>query len=124
MPVAFLNVVVLDAPDPTALARFYQGIIGGEIKGEGKRWVDLIGAQGGVRLAFQEAPGMVPPNWPSADSSQQLHLDLNVTCDIEEAEKRVLELGARALDTDDEGGKRDFRVYADPAGHPFCLIAG
>lgn len=39
-----------------------------------------------------------------------------------EAQERVLALGARALDLDDEGGKRDFRVFADPAGHPFCLI--
>ncbi|MDX3230817.1 VOC family protein [Streptomyces sp. ME19-01-6] len=121
MTVAFVNVVALDAPDPTALARFYQQIVGGEIKGEGERWVDLIGTQGGVRLAFQEAPGLVPPSWPGEGSSQQLHLDLNVTCDIAEAEDRVLALGARALDTDDQGGKRDFRVYADPAGHPFCL---
>ncbi|MES4906641.1 MULTISPECIES: VOC family protein [unclassified Streptomyces] len=121
MPVAFVNVIALDAPDPTALARFYQQIVGGEIRGEGEKWVDLIGARGGVRLAFQEAPGLVPPSWPGEGSSQQLHLDLNVTCDIAEAEERVLALGARALDTDDQGGKRDFRVYADPAGHPFCL---
>jgi hypothetical protein len=123
MPVAFVNVVVLDAPDPTALARFYQQVVGGEIKGEGERWVDLVGAQGGIRLAFQEAPGLVPPSWPGEGSSQQLHLDLNITCDMAEAEERVLALGARALDTDDQGGKRDFRVYADPAGHPFCLCA-
>jgi hypothetical protein len=38
--------------------------------------------------------------------------------DVEEAEPKVLALGARRLPG--EGG--DFRVYADPAGHPFCLV--
>ncbi|MEU4897435.1 VOC family protein [Streptomyces sp. NPDC044780] len=120
MAVATLDVVVIDCPDPTALARFYQQVLGGEIENAGRRWVDLF-LPAGPRLAFQEAPDFRPPSWPSEDDSQQLHLDLRVT-DIESAQERVLELGARALDLDDDGGKRDFRVYADPAGHPFCLI--
>jgi len=120
MAIATLNVIAVDCPDPTALARFYQQVLGGEIKNEGKTWVDLF-LPGGARLAFQEAPGYVAPSWPSAKESQQLHLDLNVT-DMAEAQEQVLELGAKALDLGDDGGKRDFRVFADPAGHPFCLI--
>ncbi|NEW75874.1 VOC family protein [Streptomyces rhizosphaericus] len=120
MATAKLELVAFDCPDPTALAHFYQQVLGGEIKNEGKPWVDLH-LPGGTRLAFQEAPGFVPPSWPSAKESQQLHLDLRVA-DMAEAQERVLALGARALDLDDEGGKRDFRVFADPAGHPFCLI--
>ncbi|MGR3934442.1 VOC family protein [Streptomyces sp. BRA346] len=120
MAIATLSVIAVDCPDPTALARFYQQVLGGEIENEGKRWVDLH-VPGGVRLAFQEAPGYVAPSWPSAKESQQLHLDLDVT-DMAEAQEQVLALGAKALDLDDDGGKRDFRVFADPAGHPFCLI--
>src|SRR5262249_62023362 len=68
------------------------------------------------RLSFQLAPDHQPPSWPDPAFPQQVHLDLRVD-DIEEAERQVLALGARRLPTDEPG----FRVYADPAGHPFCL---
>ncbi|MEU0369937.1 VOC family protein [Streptomyces sp. NPDC006283] len=122
MAMARLGAVVLDCPDPVALARFYAGILGGEIKmqeEDGDRWVDLEGVAG-TTLAFQAAPGFVPPKWPSAEESQQFHLDLTVD-DLDAAEAKVLELGATVLEADDR--KRSFRVYADPAGHPFCLCA-
>ncbi|BCM67331.1 MULTISPECIES: VOC family protein [Streptomyces] len=119
MALAKFGVVVLDCPDPRALAGFYAGVLGGTVEGEGD-WVDLK-VPGGPQLAFQEAPGFVPPEWPAADRSQQFHLDLLVE-DLDAAEKGVLELGARPLDTEDR--ERSFRVYADPAGHPFCLCAG
>jgi hypothetical protein len=37
--------------------------------------------------------------------------------DIDAAESRVLAVGAHRLDGDGD----NWRVYADPAGHPFCL---
>lgn len=74
----------------------------------------------GAPLAFQTAPGFVPPQWPRADASQQFHLDLTVE-DLDAAEKEVLALGATVLEAEDR--QRTFRVYADPAGHPFCLCA-
>ncbi|GHD95853.1 VOC family protein [Streptomyces naganishii] len=118
MALAELGVVVLDCPDPRALAGFYAEVLGGTVEGEGD-WVDLK-VPGGQALAFQAAPGFVPPRWPAADHSQQFHLDL-VVKDLDAAEKGVLALGARPLDTGDR--ERTFRVYADPAGHPFCLCA-
>jgi catechol-2,3-dioxygenase len=118
MAVAKVGAVVLDCPDPVALAGFYAGVLGGSVEGEGE-WVDLK-VPGGQSLAFQAAPGFVPPAWPSADHSQQFHLDLTVE-DLDAAEKEVLALGARPLDTEDRS--RTWRVYADPAGHPFCLCA-
>ncbi|GAA1009978.1 glyoxalase conserved hypothetical protein [Streptomyces sp. F-3] len=118
MALAKLGVVVLDCPDPRALAGFYAEVLGGTVEGEGD-WVELR-TEGGRTLAFQRAPGHVPPKWPSADGSQQFHLDLDVE-DLDTAEKAVLALGARPLDTADR--TRTFRVYADPAGHPFCLCA-
>ncbi|MFD9908846.1 VOC family protein [Streptomyces sp. NPDC059063] len=125
-PIAELRSVVLDCPDPHALAAFYAEIIGGTIHdedGDG-HWVDLRAA-GRVHVSFQRAEDLRPPEWPRSDAnSQQLHLDLDAGRTWEELEavqERVLALGARPLDLDDDGGKRDFRVYADPAGHPFCL---
>ncbi|MEU9555373.1 VOC family protein [Streptomyces fumanus] len=118
MAVAELGVVVLDCPDPRALAGFYAEVLGGSVEGEGD-WVDLK-LPDGRALAFQAAPGFVPPRWPSPEHSQQFHLDLDVP-DLDEAEKAVLALGARPLDAEDR--TRGFRVYADPAGHPFCLCA-
>ncbi len=55
--------------------------------------------------------------WPDPDRPQQFHLDVMVD-DVDAAEPRVLALGAQRLT---EPGD-DNRVYADPAGHPFCLI--
>ncbi|MFD3580677.1 VOC family protein [Streptomyces sp. NPDC058644] len=124
-PVARMRNVVLDCPDPGRLAEFYAHLLGGAVEGdEDNDWVTLH-TPGGLRLCFQEAPGHRPPNWPQEDAgSQQIHLDLDVgptVQDIERAQDRVLALGAKPLDIDDDDGERDFRVYADPAGHPFCL---
>ncbi|MDJ0460369.1 VOC family protein [Streptomyces sp. H27-C3] len=119
MPVAKLGTVVLDCPDPEALARFYAELLGGEPTTE-EGWVDLAGHEG-TPLAFQAAPEFVPPKWPSPDGSQQFHLDLTVE-DLDVAEERVIALGAKPLEATDR--ERSFRVYADPAGHPFCLCAG
>ncbi|ANP55475.1 catechol-2,3-dioxygenase [Streptomyces griseochromogenes] len=118
MALAKLGVVVLDCPDPHALAGFYAGVLGGTIE-EQDGWVDLK-VPGGQDLAFQQAPAFVPPTWPGQEGSQQFHLDLVVE-DLDTAEKEVLALGAKPLDTDDRS--RTWRVYADPAGHPFCLCA-
>ncbi|GGV23971.1 glyoxalase [Streptomyces filipinensis] len=121
MALAKLDVVVLDCPDPRALAGFYASVLGGTVEEdpEDGEWVDLK-VPGGPALAFQRAPGYVAPKWPAPQESQQFHLDLRVA-DLDAAEKGVLELGARPLDVEDR--ERTFRVYADPAGHPFCLCA-
>ncbi|MEU1121502.1 MULTISPECIES: VOC family protein [unclassified Streptomyces] len=128
MPLAKLNVVVLDCPDPLALAEFYAAVIGGTPTPGDEGWYDLKahgghGGQRGATLAFQEAPGFVRPTWPSPDASQQFHLDLTVEDmdDMNAVEKEILALGATVLDAADRD--RSWRVYADPAGHPFCLCA-
>ncbi|MGW7088853.1 VOC family protein [Streptomyces sp. NPDC054871] len=126
-PVGRLRSIVLDCQDPHQLAAFYGHLLGGEVESDTEDdddWVTLH-TPGGLRLCFQEAPGHRPPDWPHADAgSQQIHLDIDVgptVEDVERAQERVLALGAKPLDVDDGNGERDFRVYADPAGHPFCL---
>ncbi|GAA1519424.1 VOC family protein [Streptomyces albidochromogenes] len=120
MAIAKYSLVAVDCPDPRALAGFYAAVLGGDVKKDSEDWYDLY-LPDGPRIAFQRAPGHRPPDWPRADGdSQQMHLDFDVP-DIEAAQAQVLALGATPLDLDDEDGKRGFRVYADPAGHPFCL---
>ena len=117
-PVARMRAVVLDCPDPGALADFYRGLVGGEVTAAEDDWVDLRdGAQ--VLLSFQRADGYVPPDWPSAERSQQFHIDVTVD-DVEQAERDVLALGATRTALQ-PGEEENWRVYLDPAGHPFCL---
>lgn len=126
MAIATLGVTVLDCPDPAALARFYAAVLGWEVDEDpfgagGGDWVEVNGP-GGRQLAFQRSEGYQPPQWPGTERGQQFHLDFNVPREQwDEAETQVLALGASLLQGDE--GKRDWRVYADPVGHPFCLCA-
>lgn len=85
MAVATLGAVVVDCPDPAALAGFYAGLLGGKVVQDGEGWAELIEATNTL-LAFQAAPGFVPPQWPRPDGSQQFHLDLTVP-DLDAAER-------------------------------------
>lgn len=117
-----LRSVVFDCPDSLELAKFYGALLGWtpEPDPDDAAWVDLRSPAGGVKLAFQAVANYQPPQWPSARHSQQMHLDLTVD-DLDTAHARALGLGARVLD--DQGlTKSGFRVYADPVGHPFCLV--
>ncbi|TDV48023.1 VOC family protein [Actinophytocola oryzae] len=113
-----LEAVVLDTRDPHRLAAFYREVIGAEIVVERRDWVTIADRQG-RKLSFQTAPGHEAPRFPDPAGSQQFHLDVHVE-DVDEAERKVLELGATRVPNANED--RTFRVYRDPAGHPFCLV--
>ncbi|MBX9362786.1 VOC family protein [Streptomyces massasporeus] len=121
--VARFRSVVVDCPEPRELAHFYARVGGGTPEDDDPDWV-VLRVPGGPRLAFQRSPGYTAPEWPRADrNAQQFHLDFDAGStwdEIDAAEERVLALGARVLDKEDDE-KKDFRVYADPVGHPFCL---
>jgi Glyoxalase-like domain len=110
-----LGSVALDCPDAGQLAAFYAKITGGAVTYAGEDWATVKGPGG--RIDFQTAPGYQPPAWPDPSSSMQMHLDFDVD-DADAAEARVLAAGATKF-TFQPGDH--FRVYADPAGHPFCL---
>jgi len=124
-----LDLVVLDCPDPRELAAFYGALLGWEVEsGAEDDWVVLSHPAGGVSpdrpdgrasLGFQRIDDYVAPTWPGGAHPQQFHLDLSVA-DIATAEPAALALGARVADEQpsEDGG---FKVYLDPAGHPFCL---
>ncbi|MDA0566432.1 VOC family protein [Streptomonospora sp. S1-112] len=113
-----LEAVVLDAADTHTLARFYSELLGLPITRVDGDWIELGGPEG-TMVCFQHVPDHVPPQWPDPAHPQQVHLDVRVD-DVDAAEAQVLALGATRLGGGEEG--QDFRVYADPAGHPFCLI--
>jgi catechol 2,3-dioxygenase-like lactoylglutathione lyase family enzyme len=119
MPLARMRSVVLDCPDPRALAAFYRGVIGGEVTFADDDWVVLT--VDGLRLAFQLADEFAPPTWPTAERPQQFHLDVTVD-DVDAVEPQLLAMGAtkHAVQPGEAAGD-PFRVYLDPAGHPFCL---
>ncbi|MDQ2648603.1 MAG: VOC family protein [Actinomycetota bacterium] len=121
-PPARLRTVVVDCPDPLALAEFYRSLIGGVIErdDEEPEWV-VLESEPGRRFGFQQADDYAPPTWPTAERPQQFHLDLTID-DIDSAEPEVLALGARRHEVQPgEADGDNFRVYLDPAGHTFCL---
>ncbi len=113
-PAMELYAVTIDAPDASALAHFYADLMGMEVTYEGPEGALIAGD--GKSVMFQQVSEYNPPRWPDPAYPQQAHLDISVD-DLDTGEARALELGASRL----EGGGESFRVFADPAGHPFCL---
>jgi glyoxalase superfamily protein len=122
--IANLQCVVLDCSDAMELAQFYQSLLGGMINQPDPRWSldenwSTLHTGSGVVLCFQRVEDHRPPRWPDPARPQQFHLDLGVQ-DLDQAQEQVLKLGATPLDIGDD--RRSWRIYADPAGHPFCLV--
>ena len=115
MAIARFPSIVLDCPDPGALATFYAAMLDwkAEIRSD---WAD-IRADYGQCISFQQVQGYSPPRWPAQEVPQQMHLDVIVD-DLDAAEAAVLDLGATKHE---HQPGTSFRVFLDPAGHPFCL---
>lgn len=112
------QVVVFDTDDLDAGSRFWAGVLDGTVDAEDD-W-HMVFVDGEPRIGLQLAPDHEPPRWPDGNP-QQVHLDLWVD-DIGVAHEKVISLGARLLqEARDPDAPDDFQVYADPAGHPFCL---
>jgi hypothetical protein len=114
------EVIVFDTADLHAESAFWAGILGGHVF-EDDAWHSVIDAAGQWRIGVQLARNHVPPDWPDGTPQQQVHLDLHVD-DPRTAHEEAIALGARLLqpasDLDSDEGHQ---VYADPAGHPFCI---
>lgn len=110
-----LSGVTLNAPDAIALARFYALITGGTAKGN-PRWASVTGPN--ADIGFQQIEDFRPPEWPRGAVPMQMHLDFYVD-DLAATEARVLAAGATRFDF--QPNSDHCFVYADPAGHPFCL---
>jgi len=112
------QVVVFDADDLDAESKFWAGIFGGHVFGD-DQFHCVITASGEWRVGVQRAPDHVPPEWPDG-APQQVHLDLHVE-DPRDAHELAIGLGARLLQSGDLEAENGHQVYADPAGHPFCI---
>lgn len=115
MATARLPSIVIDCPDPRALATFYGAMLDWKLDASSD-WAD-IRAENGQCISFQQVQAYTPPEWPSQQVPQQMHLDVIVD-DLDIGEAAVLELGATKHEH--QPGE-SFRVFLDPAGHPFCL---
>jgi predicted enzyme related to lactoylglutathione lyase len=112
------QVVVFDAAELHAESSFWARLLGGKVDAEDDWHMVLV--NGEPKVGVQLAPNHVPPEWPDG-TPQQIHLDLWVD-DFEEAHTEVMSAGARLLQAAaSTESADDFQVYADPAGHPFCL---
>ncbi|MGA3216252.1 MAG: VOC family protein [Acidimicrobiales bacterium] len=114
-----LRSVVLDCPDPVALAGFYGQLLDGRVVTTDPAWSEVHLDEVGIKLAFQRVDAYRPPQWP-AGTPQQLHWDLTVD-ELVQSSARAVELGASVLGEPVQEDNCTFVVHADPAGHPFCL---
>jgi predicted enzyme related to lactoylglutathione lyase len=107
---------VIDCPEPDALAAFYGTMLGWKVKDEGD-WAEIRPDDDSNCIGFQQVADFRAPDWPGQQVPQQMHLDVMVR-DLDDGEKAAIALGATK--SDHQPGTT-FRVFLDPAGHPFCL---
>ncbi len=115
MPIGALQEIVFDCPNPEALARFWQALIGGEVDVEGDDWAALDGDEEGFFFGFQRVTDR-----KSGTNRVRLHVEVD---DLEAAADEAEQLGARkvgAVVEDEEAGA--FQEMADPAGNEFSFV--
>jgi catechol 2,3-dioxygenase-like lactoylglutathione lyase family enzyme len=130
-----LRAVVLDATDARTVAEFYRAFLGfvyragdeppaGRVDPRGSDWLVLRDRSGVARLAVQQVAELPVTTWPAATVPQQLHLDMTVADvdELREQRDRALSLGARVLQDRTTDPGEPLIVFADPAGHPFCVF--
>ncbi|GAB2977960.1 VOC family protein [Streptomyces pseudoechinosporeus] len=115
-----LVAITLDCPDPPALAAFYQQATGFEPHPKSDADFAGLNREDGLLIGFQRVEDYRAPSWPDQISPQQLHICFKVAESLDEAEARLLELGAGKPDHQPHGDRA--RVLTDPAGHPFCIV--
>ncbi len=122
---------VLDCTDVRELAEFYRRLLGLKYRpgdeptgSDAPDWLVLRDSAGTNQLAFQLVEKLAPATWPEGPIPQQLHLDMSVPTkrDLDAQHERALTLGAKLLQDRSDDPQEPIRIYADPAGHPFCIF--
>lgn len=115
-----LTTVNIGAPDPAALARFYERLLGWKIAFEEPGFVIVRNPAGGVAVSCQLEENYLRPTWPAQEGDQQMQLHLEIRVDdLDGALAHALDCGAELAEFQPQD---DVRVCLDPAGHPFCLF--
>lgn len=114
MAIARFPSFVIDCPDPGTLATFYGAMLDWKVD-ISSNWAEVRAENGCI--SFQQVESYTPPTWPTQQAPQQMHLDVIVD-DLDAAESAVIDLGATKHE---HQPGTSFRVFLDPAGHPFCL---
>ena len=131
-----LRTVVLDATEARVVAEFWRQLLGyvyrpgdepppaGQPDPQGADWLVLRDRTGETRLAVQQVAEQAASTWPDARVPQQLHLDLTVatTAELAKQRDRATALGATVLVDRADDAEEPLYVFADPAGHPFCIF--
>ena len=126
MAIAHYAYTALDCDNPVELAHFYAKITGHKVQpfDEGEtaemcEWLELIDEADFTAMAFQKIENYQKPTWPIGGLPQQAHMDFHAK-DLDIAEKHLLEIGAVKAKFQPKPDR--FRIYLDPAGHPFCMV--
>jgi hypothetical protein len=113
--------LVMECARPSELATFWSGVLGAELIESSESWASISAPSIG-RISFQAVDGYEPPVWPGEAGQQQMHPDVLVG-DLAGATERVVGLGATPLTEVLNPGPKGWRIFADPEGHPFCLVS-
>ncbi|MFE3414218.1 VOC family protein [Streptomyces mirabilis] len=116
-----LSAITLDCPDPLGLAGFYQQATGLELHPKSDAEFAGLNGEGGLLVGFQRVDDYRAPSWPDQTVPQQLHICFKVEETLDQAEAKLLELGAGKPEHQLDEAK--YRVLTDPAGHPFCVVS-
>ncbi|MDT5075192.1 MAG: hypothetical protein QOH82_4512 [Mycobacterium sp.] len=117
-PELHIGAVSIDCADPAELADFYGELLGMTRIVESPDGRVIAISDGTHTLAMMRVDGYVAPSWPDRGQQQQMHFDISVT-DLDRAAARALALGAKQAEH--QPAPDLWRVFVDPAGHPFCL---
>ena len=126
---------VLDCTNARELAEFYRQLLGMRYRSgdespadgtlDDSDWLVLTDANGLRKLAFQQVDSLPRATWPeSSGVPQQLHLDFTVPsrAELERQQQRAVALGAVILLDRSDDPDEFLYVFADLAGHPFCIF--
>ena len=114
------TVIVLDAADLESESHFWAKVLNARVLRDDD-WHSIVDDTYEWRMGIQLNPNHVRPEWPTGNQQQQIHIDLHVE-DPHGSHNELMAAGATVLEEstslDSDNGHR---VYADPAGHPFCM---
>jgi glyoxalase superfamily protein len=126
--IGWIREIVLDSPDPWALARFWVELLGGTPVEWYPGWITLEPPPNGQRLSFQGVSGQATAGrHDGTTESAGVHFDILVSS-LDTAHGRVIAAGGAFVSEHvsprrgPDGEMISWRVYRDPEGHLFCLV--